>query len=71
MSHGANLESRTLGGETPLMRSIYFGRTQIMKYLIEKGADIDAKSYDGRNVRDYVESTKNDILIETFRGLAN
>ena len=42
-----------------------------MKYLIEKGADIDAKSYDGRNVRDYVESTKNDILIETFRGLAN
>lgn len=42
LDKGANLESKSLTGGTPLMTSVYFGRIKIIKYLLDKGANIKA-----------------------------
>jgi hypothetical protein len=48
---GANIESKTASGTTPLMRVAKNGYLELFKFLLEKGADINA-----------VDAQKNDIF---------
>lgn len=42
LEHGAGLESRTGTDGTPLVWGCMGGDAQVVRYLLEKGADIDA-----------------------------
>lgn len=43
LAHSADIDSRTRKGETPLMIAVKNGRADIVKLLIDSGADIGAK----------------------------
>ena len=44
---GADVNSRTKSGTTPLHTAVLYRRTEIAEYLIDKGADVNAKSSSG------------------------
>lgn len=48
VKHGANINSRTQNGITPLMDASNIGDTDALKYLVEHGAQIDLADKDGR-----------------------
>ena len=39
---GAEIDAVTIGGETPLMKALYFGRPHAVKFLLESGASVTA-----------------------------
>lgn len=45
-SHGGNLDHKS-GGETPLIRTVKAKRLGLLKWLLENGADINAKDSNG------------------------
>lgn len=47
---GADVNIPTNKGQTPLMRAVYFGDENIIKMLLEYGADIDAKDKYNKDV---------------------
>lgn len=47
LSAGANVESRSIWGETPLIVAAYKGDLQIVKELVEAGANLDHKDKHG------------------------
>ena len=52
-------------GETPLWHAAAYGRIDTVKYLVEQGANIDAKSNDGKSVID-AAADKVRPFLETF-----
>ncbi|MBR2207770.1 MAG: ankyrin repeat domain-containing protein [Synergistaceae bacterium] len=48
--NGANIEAKTKRGYTPFMLSSMFGTPETVKFLINKGADINVKDKYGNNV---------------------
>ena len=38
--HDADINAVTIGGETPLMKALYFGKEIAVEFLLEKGADL-------------------------------
>ncbi len=40
-------ERKSLGNETPLMRAAYYGKLDVLKFLLEKGADISLTDHRG------------------------
>ena len=56
INKGANLESKDLSGRTPLVLAALnittygFPNTDVIKLLIESGADLNAKSPEGETV---------------------
>ena len=47
---GADLEASDVNGWTPLMRATFKGNTEIVKILVENGADVNAKNAYGYSV---------------------
>jgi hypothetical protein len=47
VQRGADVNSRTKSGTTPLHTAVLYRRTEIAEYLIDKGADVNAKSASG------------------------
>ncbi|KAL8689963.1 MAG: hypothetical protein Q9218_004479 [Villophora microphyllina] len=56
LSHGANIEARTTNNETPLILATYFQRLEMVRYLLETGADITARTSQGWTAFDYTYS---------------
>lgn len=52
---GANINCTDVNGYTPLMHAVIGGQLQIIKYLIEAGADIDIKNIYGKTVLDIMK----------------
>ena len=52
---GANINCTDVNGYTPLMHAVIGGQLQIIKYLIEAGADIDIKNTYGKTVLDIMK----------------
>ena len=50
LANGANIEAKTKRGYTPLMLASVFGTPETVKFLINKGADINVKDKYGNNV---------------------
>ena len=43
LQRGAEINSRTRSGTTPLHTAVLYGHVDVAEYLVEKGADINAK----------------------------
>lgn len=54
-SHDAQLPT---GGETALMSAAFAGRTEIVKLLLQRGADVNAQDNSGRSAVDYASAPK-------------
>lgn len=52
LASGANINARDCTGQTPLLTAFQYGSTATVKLLLEKIADIKAKSTDGMAVLD-------------------
>ena len=59
VEYGANLESVSTFGETPLLVAVECGHTQIVKTLLSYGADV--------NSQNYIKATALHIVIETMQ----
>jgi ankyrin repeat protein len=65
LSHGAKLNMRNKKRETALMRAIQgaYANTELIGMLLDKGADIDARTRDGKTVVDYARvRNRTDLL---------
>lgn len=58
VKRGADVNVHEMFGNSPLKQAIYFNKYNIVKFLVENGADIYLKSNDGGN---YVSSNNNAI----------
>ena len=61
LDKGADINSLNLYGRTPIMRSAMNERPEIVKYLLEMGADTEIKDKDDKTLLDYcIERTTHD-----------
>lgn len=57
ISHGADVNSSKLSGQTPLMEASVRGLEEVARHLIENGADVEAKDYnDGKTPLSYAKT---------------
>jgi len=47
VQRGADVNSRTKSGTSPLHTAVLYGRREVAEYLLDKGADVNAKSASG------------------------
>jgi len=56
-----------MGGETPLMKALYFGRAVAVKFLLENNASVTEVNAQGRSVREYALATRDETIIAMMR----
>ena len=61
---GVNVNHRDERGKTPLMYAILYKQTEIVSYLIKKGADYRAEDSNGLTILDYAEKSKSEEIIK-------
>ena len=57
-------ETSRKSGFTPLMAAICYGRGEVAKYLLEKGADINAKDMHGLSAKDFARKVNKKSMIK-------
>ena len=63
LAKGANIDAKTVDGETPLYIAVYWGKKDLVELLLVKGADINVKNKNGETpLGKAVEDKKNDIV---------
>ena len=62
LKNGANLEKYDDKKMTPLLNAGFKNRVNVVKYLIDNGADINHKSHSGRNILTYAIQKHNRVL---------
>ena len=61
--YDVNATSRR-SGFTPLMCAVCYGRVEVAKYLLEKGANPDAKESQGLSAKDFARKVNKKTMIE-------
>jgi len=61
---GVDVNKKDERGKTPLMYAILFKQTEIVSYLIKKGADYRAEDAQGNSISDYAEKSKSEEIIK-------
>jgi uncharacterized protein len=54
-------------GRTPLMIASFKGKERIVRYLLEKKADVSVKDNEGRTALDYAEEGENENVLFLLR----
>ena len=57
VEHGADVNAANIRGETPLYGAAFLGNDDVIQYLAEQGAALDAKTALGRTIMDAVLNT--------------
>jgi len=67
---GIDINVRNIDGQTPLMAAAEYGREEIVRFLLDKGADVLASDDYGRNAMDIARKhgKKNIIALLEHRG---
>ena len=63
INKGANVNSQSSGGETPLMKAISFDNADAAKCLLEKGADAEIENTMNRNSYSFAKASRNDEIL--------
>mmetsp|Transcript_37784 Transcript_37784/g.27835 ORF Transcript_37784/g.27835 Transcript_37784/m.27835 type:complete len:189 (+) Transcript_37784:30-596(+) len=67
LAHPAILvDSQSLGGETPLMRAIVFGRRESVRMLLQAGASLSIKNNGGQTALDILRQNPSSNLLDLF-----
>lgn len=61
---GANIEYYDSQGMHPLHRAVQGGWTDVVRHLIDKGADVNAKTYTGRTALDMASDMKMQDIVQ-------
>ena len=61
---GVNVNHKDERGKTPLMYAILYKQTEIVSYLIKKGADYRAEDSNGLTILDYAEKSKSEEILK-------
>jgi len=61
VSHGASVNSRDCYNHTPLMEAAGVDNLEVLKYLVERGADVDASDKGGCTALFYTVSSENSV----------
>lgn len=61
---GVDVNHRDERGKTPLMYAILYKQTEIVAYLIRKGADYRASDTNGIYIYEYAEKSKSEEIIK-------
>jgi TonB family protein len=64
LAEGTNIDGSTPGGQTPLMLAAFFGRADIVRLLLEAGADVELKDGLGLSAREWAERRGFSEIIE-------
>ena len=65
---GANVNEKSIMGVTPIHTAAFFGDLNISKYLVEKGADLNAIDNRGRRACDIAQTDElKDLLCEKLQ----
>lgn len=49
VAQGEDINFQDMYGDTPLINSVFFGNLENVQYLLENGANVQLKNYDGNN----------------------
>ena len=58
-----NINAKTPNGRTVLIGASIVGRAEVVKYLIEKGADVNLKDNDGKTALDYAKDSETMLFL--------
>lgn len=61
---GVDVNKKDERGKTPLMYAILFKQTEIVSYLLRKGADHKATDSNGISIYEYAKKSKSDEIIK-------
>ena len=56
LEKGANIDARTMEGVTPLMEAGYYGYLDLLRLLIERGADVNVRREDNKTALSSLEA---------------
>jgi ankyrin repeat protein len=59
--------SQDIAGFTPLMQAIWRNEIKMVQYLIDKGADINIKDYEGQSALYYADESKNKDVLDILK----
>ncbi|CAI2380253.1 unnamed protein product [Moneuplotes crassus] len=63
ISNGADPNAQSSGGDTPLIKAILFDNAEVVRSLIEGGADKTISNASGRDAISFAEASKNEDII--------
>ena len=63
VERGADVNIHNENGDTPLIDAAYKGKNDILEYLLNNGADINAKNNAGLSAQDMARKTENSVAI--------
>ena len=61
---GVDVNHRDERGKTPLMYAILYKQTEIVNYLLEKGANFRTSDPNGITIQEYAEKSKSEEIIK-------
>jgi len=64
VERGADINIANGNGDTPLIDAACKGKNEMLEYLLNNGADIDAKNYAGTSALDMAQNSKNSAAVE-------
>jgi len=67
LKYGVNIDARGVKNRTPLMAAVAFNKTEIVKLLIDHGADTNAKDSDGNSVIQLAQNKGNYQIIKLLQ----
>ena len=67
LMNGINIDEKDNYGETPLMKAVYRGRSELVELLLRAGADVNAYYNRYNTALDYAEQKNDEHVIYILR----
>ena len=65
---GADINAKTTGGDTPLMKAAIFNQAEVVEVLMDKGASVGEQNNCGKTAFDIAESNNSETISKLLSG---